>query len=478
MQSSNKTGKDFMVMVFAKCSTSAIGFITTMLLSRHLTLHEYGSYSQLLLIVQLFVSVFSLGLPNSISYFFPREVNKGKFVSQYLMLVSLIALIIALFAYTGENIFCSFFKNASLKEYLFFVCIYPWALILINSIDNLCIVLGRTKFLAVYKITNALLTAITAAVASFYSLDLRAYLRIFIIIQVLMSAMVYIFASQNVEKLEIYFDFLYIKKIFTFSLPIGLSAIVGTINAEIDKLVISYYETTEAVAVYSNCSKELPFALIAAALTSLLLPKLVIYLSQNNKDKAIRIWNNSAEFSFTFMAFIVCLLIVFSKEVITFLYSGKFLSGTDIYYVYSCLLLLRFTYFGMFLNAGGKSKSILYSSIVSVMVNIILDIILYHAFGVIGPAIATFVSQIIMNLLQLILTCKNFECCFAKILPWKRIGFCSLINSFLLAGAMFLRLKIQFFDSIGGIVLLLLIWIVIEGAVFGKRELELFKNMD
>ena len=75
----NTIGGNIINLFSAKSITLIISMITTMLLARFVTLNEFGSYSQMLLVVNLVSTVFMLGLPSSINYFLARaETNGGE----------------------------------------------------------------------------------------------------------------------------------------------------------------------------------------------------------------------------------------------------------------------------------------------------------------------------------------------------------------------------------------------------------------
>jgi O-antigen/teichoic acid export membrane protein len=110
------------------------------------------------------------------------------------------------------------------------------------------------------------------------------------------------------------------------------------------------------------------------------------------------------------------------------LYSEKFITGVSVFRVFCLVLLLRFTYFGMILNAVGNTKFIFYSSIFSLFLNFCLNYVFLVSLGFIGPAIATLISQFVINVIQLVYTCKIIKIKFIEILPWKILGFILLIN--------------------------------------------------
>jgi len=68
--------------------------ITAMLLSRFRTLEEYGTYSQLLMVINIATTFFMLGLPNSINFFLARAENNNerqKFLSVYYTLSTVLS---------------------------------------------------------------------------------------------------------------------------------------------------------------------------------------------------------------------------------------------------------------------------------------------------------------------------------------------------------------------------------------------------
>ena len=62
---------------------------------------------------------------------------------------------------------------------------------------------------------------------------------------------------------------------------------------------------------------------------------------------------------------------------------------------------MRFASIHLILTAAGKTKKIMGYSILSLVLNLVLNIAFYYAFGMIGPAIATLVSAAVYTFLIL-----------------------------------------------------------------------------
>ena len=77
----------------------------------------------------------------------------------------------------------------------------------------------------------------------------------------------------------------------------------------------------------------------------------------------------------------------------------------------------------------GKTKLIFYSSVVSLVVNVILNYLFYLVFGFIGPALATIIALFAGALMQLVATSKSTGISISRMFPWKRMLKIVIINA-------------------------------------------------
>ena len=297
-------------------------------------------------------------------------------------------------------------------------------------------------------------------------------MNIFIAIHCILAILTYIIVAHYSGKLRFLIDSDLIKKVFVFSIPMGLAAVVGTLNTEIDKLLIGYLMDTEQMSIYTNAAKELPLTIVASSITAVLLPFLTRMIKKNRYKDAVVLWGYATELSFIIICLVVAGVVTYAEEVIELLYSAKYLPGVGVFRIYTLNLLLRVTYFGIILNACGKTKKIFYCSLVSLGLNVVLNPVFYLIFGMIGPAIATFISILCITLLQLIMTSKVTAISFGKIFPWKSIFVILFINSVLAVIFYFVKKMLVLDKWIGNIpeaILLGVIWCVIYFIIMRKE---------
>ena len=89
---------------------------------------------------------------------------------------------------------------------------------------------------------------------------------------------------------------------------------------------------------------------------------------------------------------------------------------------------MRCTYFGIVLNTTGKTKLVFYSAVGTLCLNTIMNIAFYKIMGVVGPALATLLSGLIMGTLQLVFSSRLINVKFSEIFPWKNMALTVLVN--------------------------------------------------
>ncbi len=434
-------GKNAAVLTISKFTVTLIGLVTSMLLARFRTLEEYGTYSQIIMVTDLVSTFLLLGLPNSINYFLSRAENdeeRQRFFSVYFTLSNILTIVISACLFLSLPLIINYFKNPLITSFAYVLAIYPWATLMLNNLGNTCIVYGNTKKLLVFNIVHSVANLLLLLMAKFLRISFQNYMRLYMASMIVFAVVGITWMYKLLGKIKIFLNKKIIKEIFVFSIPLGLSAVVGTINVELDKLVISRFFTTEEYAIFANAAKELPVTIVATSITAVLLPTLVRFIKKEENEAAVKLWGNAANISFCFMILIAGGFFVFAPDILSLFYSAKYVTagGVAVFRIYSLILIFRAIYWGIMLNALGKTKFIFYSSLITMALNLILNIVFYKLFGFIGPAISTLMATFIMSIVQLLWTCKLIKVKFTNIMPWKNI-FIFIIQTIIIAAAAF-----------------------------------------
>lgn len=440
--SNNSLAGDATKLTIMKIMTTLLTMLSTMLLSRFRTLEEYGTYSQLQLVITVVVTILMAGLPNSINFFAAKARNleeQKSFMSIYYTLCTVSGILSGVLLVLFIPVIEKYFNNPRISVYWYFLLLYPWTKIIMAGIENVLVVFSNIKKLVIFKISYSTLTLGIIALCWVANISFYYYMLFFLVTEIIFSLWVYKISSNTVQGLSISFQKSLVKEILTFSIPIGLSSVVGTISIEMDKMMIGFFYNTEELAIYTNASKEMPVTIVATSITAVLMPQLVKLLQRNEMEKALELWKKATNLSYICIAFLSSALFVFAPDVISILYSEKYLPGVGVFRIYSLVLLLRVTYFGIILNALGRTKFIFVSSLISLALNAVLNAIGYIVLGFIGPAVATIISIAVTACIQLLYTCAVAKIKFSRILSWGYLGKITLLN--IIAGAIVYKIK-------------------------------------
>ena len=423
-------GKSAIVLTICKVLKLVITIVTSMILSRYLVLSEYGTYSELLTVASLFVSIFSIGLPDCLNYFIPKHTSQSekiKLFRNYFTIVLIISILISLLALFLAPYVSAYYHNGQIKTYFYFLMIIPASNILLLTRSNMLVASNKTKRELIYSLCNAGCLLVAVIIILLLKLSFTSFVIIYVVIESFFAITVIFEAFYLCEKpFAPQIDLSLLRRILYFSIPLGISLAISTISLDLDKLIVGYFYDEASVAIYANAGKELPFTLLTSSFSAVILPQLVSL--KNNPFKAITIWKKGMDICFCALSFCCFACIVFAPQIMTLLYSDKYLPGVPIFRIYSILLLVRITYWGMILNSRGKTKLLLLSSSLSLLLNLCLSILLTKILGLIGPAIATVISISFVAFMNLSLTKKETKIPISSCLPLKSFVYCLLIN--------------------------------------------------
>ena len=492
MQSkTNNIGKDSLILTISQFMVLGINMLNVMLLSRFRTLEEYGTYSQIIMVCTIAITFFSAGFSQCINYFLGKsktEQEKQKFVKNYYSIVTCVGTVAGLLTLAILPAIEKYFGNPLVSRYWYVLLFYPISNIINSGVDRFFIAYRKSKGLLAFRVCHSLIILSETVLAVCLNLSFFRYMIIYTVSEMVFSSFVYLWIKMLIGVTPFGFDKTIVKDILKFAVPMAIASLVGTINIELDKFVVGGLVNTETMAIYTNAAKELPVYIFSTSISSVTMPFVVKKISNNKNKDAVALWKKSITLSFYLVCFCVCVLFAFAPQIISLLYSDKYLPGVSVFRVYSLALLFRITYYGMALNSLGKTKNILRASIATMVINLVLDIGLYKALDLInpqlallGPAIATLISVAVMNMYQLHLTKKLLQVKFTDIYPVKSIIKITLLNA-VLACVFYAVQQFVFtlvdFDKIVLSIFIGIVWLGVYFVLVHKPVIRIWKQLN
>lgn len=401
--SKNRIIGDTAAMAFVKILSMVTGIVTTMILSRSLELVEYGTYSTGNLITTTATSLSALGLMDAVNYYYNgKDISDGreKYVNTTFLLTLIFGSVAAASVLLFQNAITSYFHNAMLQSIYVYIAFRPLITNLITASRNLHLAIGKAKFVAirnaVYSIGKLLIVFITSIFTSNVSV-------IFLCILVLEFSNVilnfYVLEKNQIHIRINHSDKNIISEILKFCIPMGIYIQANALTQNMDSFVIGYFESTDKLAIYTNCTTRLPIDFISTSLLTVLIPSITRSIQKGKLSDGAELFKCYIKIGYLFTWAFGLACMILAPQAVKFLYGEKYLDGTTIFVIYIIVDMLRFANLSLILSAKGNTKTLMLISCGSLVANLFLNIVFYWLFGFIGPALATIVVTVITIML-------------------------------------------------------------------------------
>lgn len=419
------------------------GILITRILSGQFSVYEYGTYSQIILLSTTITNFTIMGMTDGINYFFCHqsdEKKREKYVSTIFFLqvvLSAVAAVIVLFCAVPIS---RYFGNPEAKKLIFFVAILPILQNLISLLQILFFAVGKAKQIAYRNFAVHFFKLVVIVIAGYVFHSIVFILIFQVLMDVVQIAYFYVSLRKNNCTIHLFrFDLSLVGEILKYCIPMAMFLVIKSLNRDCDKYVIAAFTNTETLAVYTNAAKQLPFDLIMTSFCTVLFPHITRFLAQKKYEIAQSVYRAFFELSYLTTAALAIGAVCVAPELLEFLYTAKYSEGLPIFAVYLFVDVLSIFNLTMILSAAGKTKTILYVSIGAFVSNLVLNLLLYSVFGIIGPAIATLAVTFGQGIFLLSFSAKEMKTKIWHLLDWKKL----VLFAFSLAGVAVIVLALR-----------------------------------
>jgi len=413
LKSSYKTtAKDTFINGLADFLLIPLTFIKLPLLTKNLSASEYGMWGLMHTTAGLALPLTTLGLGVAMSRFLPGEKDKDKlsegFYSVFTIRIALCLLIISLLLIFKEFIALRFFdENIKVVELM-------TLFIIVNTIQpiymRMVTIFRLIKTRSIIRIIDAYLPISIIAILFFFDFGLISIIKSVIIVKILITFFLFLYTFPRVGfKFP---KFKPLKGYFEYGLP-TLPASLGfwLVNLS-DRFLVTFFLGTSAVGIYTASYQigSLPYML--SALINFVLMVSLSKLYDEGKIEEVKTHLSfamkyfltiSIPFIFGSLVLTKEVLILFSTEEIAF--AGE---------VITPMIGLGFVFLGIYnimryiLLITKKTKILPFIWLISLPVNLCLNLVLIPKIGINGAAISTVLSYLIAMVLIIYFAFREF----------------------------------------------------------------------
>lgn len=375
--------------------------VTLPIFTRYIGPDEFGLYALAIFYGILGSGISNLGLAGVFERtFFEIDKHRRKdllfTVLLFVLGISIIFLLITLyFSYYISDLF---FSLHDLNKYLFFGLLFQttkslnfYFTLYLKSYEN------AKKYTYVVTIESLLIFTFSLLFVAYYSMGLYGFFLgqcLGAIITFFMCFFYVFFPLKNKFDLEL------LKGQLKLSLPLTPTIFFGVINSQFDRYMLGLLSALGGVGIYDIAQKIANTSFIfLTTISNVFTPQVFKKFFSKNIETKQSVGKYLTPF-FYLSIFFPLIIGMFSFEILVILTTSDYYDGAPVISILS--LLYAFYFFGKQpqLMYAKKTGLISLISLISIILNIALNIPFIHFFGLMGAAIATCLSGIITNLIN------------------------------------------------------------------------------
>lgn len=378
-------------------------FATTIYLTRTYDTQIYGEFRFIFSFIALSVIILLLGRDNGIIYFSQSEIQHKDTIIKEEVYFGFFVLLLGtfiLFIFSDYIISAFFNKNTTLEYFQLSLLMIPlWGLF------NLGLAGLKSKGLINYTFILSNLTqrairipffiVLTLFSASYYSLALGMILSQIILVYLVVKKLPFLLKLKDI-KIQDFF------KRFSYSIQLGFNAIIVVLLTKIDVLMVGHFTDNTQVAIYDTCvmlSFVIMMPFIALVKSSEPFMKSLVKVKEIQEK-----YKNNLKLSIELSLGVLLFVIIASKDIL-YIFGEAYMSGSDTLVVLSVsyMLLIILGSPIEILNMNGFTKNSSIVLIISILINIGLNMLLIPIYGIVGASIATGISLVSSKIFGLFL---------------------------------------------------------------------------
>lgn len=404
----NNKALNAFLLILSQAVNVIIVFLFTPYLVRALPKEIYGSYSQVLFISEFIGILTSLAITQIAMMFFTRtEFEFSDYLKTILVFTlgaGLVGFVLCLgFSVIAPTIFDNPILGVLLKIYAFNLIgtkvnqVLNQAMIKLNETKKVMLISIGSNFT---KLTLALIS-----IKLYHSIEMLLWIYA---LEPIVSAAIQYFILYHKNLMNGKFRRPIFMEIFSIGIPLYLVEILGASYTYIAGFIIGINLNQTQYAIYRNGSFELPvIGTIYGTISLIFMGDLSKYIQEGNFSLVAKIKKKIITSTAVIIFPIAVYFIFFSKEFILLYMSEKYIESYKVFIVFTMALLIRLQNYTDVLILMKKSRYVLLSFAVFLVLNVVLNVSLSFSLGIIGCALATIISVVVLAFMQLHITIKE-----------------------------------------------------------------------
>lgn len=391
----------------------------TILMTRNFNPTSIGEYEFVRVFLLITGSIVLLGTDISVIYFAGRLKGENSFYSlkqTYYQMVKIVVVtaVIAMFLFyglTGFSVVDNFLASQGfgiIKLMMFILPFYALTILNTEAFRALDYVILSELFRNFFKYIPLFVGVLFLLFTSIDAFSLALYYAYGFVILFLITQFIIYFLFRKIQKEDVVIQ-LTNQEIIKHSFPMGVSNIIMFLLLGIDVFLLKQNYGNEIVAFYSIAIKLITIlSMVILSITINCAPKISEYYVRHEMDKLQQLCKRTARITLGINLFAALGMVVFLDQILG-MFGAQYTSMKNTFYilVLSQLITSALGTVPIYLNMTGRSKVYQNILLLTLVLNLGMNVVLIPLFSTIGAAITFSSSVVLWNLLVAIYVYKK-----------------------------------------------------------------------
>ena len=424
-----------------------INFLTLPYLVRTLSYLSYGTYGQVLLIISLIQGVFTFNLNQISNVIFSQKKQDPSLVFLTLFRISIgLSALGTVLMFVSIPLVKMIFDNELIPNLLLLSLINLFCQIPIPVFISVLIYFDRVKHTTSILVISNIVKVVAMFIAIYFFNSVELMMIGLSISSLIQAILLFLAIPKKLRKVNAY-DSKIAASIFKMASPLVLSSFIEKSLFYIDGLMISTMLGTTAYAFYRAGAIEVPFiATLYGAVATIVMPEVAKYFEDKNYKEIVRLKKTAISTTVFFVYPVFMYLLFFSNTLVSFYLSEKYVNSVMVFLIFNLSLLVRINDYQDVIIVSGNSKYIFKAVLISTLLNIVLNYVLIHFFGIEGSAMSFVICLIVFSGLLTLKSLNIMQCKFSDLFNISLIAKVVLIS--LIPILLIYSLQYFFFSSV------------------------------
>lgn len=412
MEDQRKFTLDIGITLVASAINMFLAFAISVMLGRYLGTEDLGLYRMVSTVFAIAILIAALGIPSAlIKYVAEYKDNKKEFnkIASSGVLTSLLLGAIALpVTYLLSGPLADLFHMPGLADlFRILAVVFPFALVnqaLLGMLNGL----REMKWYAVYYIIQGVFMGAATGLLIYMGWGVTGAV-LGLVLSYAVSCIFLIFVSSRYFRLTLDGFSKTTSMLLSFSAPILVTNGINMVNYQADTVLIGYFRSASEVGFYSaSITLTRLLWVIPQAIQMITYPATSEYFSKNRSEALQRMIDKMMKYTACVLSLSGLAFAFFASDIVHLIYGSEF--GGSVLPMQ--VLLVGTVIWGVVISIGGSITGAGRPDLgmklvaISALTNLVLNLVLIPAVGIVGAAAATSTSLIVATIAGLYLTVK------------------------------------------------------------------------